>query len=107
MMTLDAGTKPTICGGPLGDTSYEFAQLHFHWGDDDCHGAENEINNKHYPMEMHVVFFKKQYVDFNSALLHQDGLAVLGCLYEAKIIFSLDLEIVVNDEFYILDWKKG
>lgn len=87
MMTIDSGTIPTISGGPLGDGVYEFAQLHFHWGDSDSCGGENEINNKQYPLEMHMVFYKKEYSDVNSALTHSDGLCVLGLLFEVKIEF--------------------
>ncbi|KAJ6646133.1 Carbonic anhydrase 7 [Pseudolycoriella hygida] len=81
MMTIDSERKPILSGGPLkGD--YEFAQLHFHWGDDDTHGSEDEVDGKSYPMELHVVFFKKEYLDSTAALDHPDGLCVLACLFE-------------------------
>lgn len=84
MLTVDSNMKPTLSGGPLNGL-YEFAQLHFHWGDDDFHGGENQINNKQYPLELHIVLYKKDYADVNSALSHPDGLCVLGCLFEVTI----------------------
>lgn len=77
MMTTDAITKPIISGGPL-KGEYEWSQLHFHWGDEDTHGSEDEIDGVSYPMELHMVFFKKEYLDATSALDHSDGLCVIG-----------------------------
>lgn len=54
------------------------SQLHFHWGDDDTHGSEDEIDGVSYPMELHIVFFKKEYLDATSAMDHPDGLCVIG-----------------------------
>ena len=34
---------------------YEFAQAHFHWGEDDHQGSEHTIDGKAFPMEMHLV----------------------------------------------------
>lgn len=48
MMTVESRVKPTLSGGPL-KGEYEFAQLHFHWGDEDSHGSEDEIDGKTYP----------------------------------------------------------
>jgi len=35
---------PTIRGGGLLGT-YIFQQLHFHWGSDDSHGSEHQVNS--------------------------------------------------------------
>lgn len=43
MFSTDAKRKPSISGGPL-NGEYEFAQFHFHWGSDDLHGSEDEID---------------------------------------------------------------
>ncbi|KAK4882423.1 hypothetical protein RN001_005742 [Aquatica leii] len=40
---------------PLFPVKYEFTQLHFHWGDKVDVGSEHKIDNKSYPIEMHVV----------------------------------------------------
>lgn len=84
MMTIDSDIKPTISGGPLTGV-YTFAQLHYHWGCNDTVGSEDQINDKRYPMELHLVFFKEDYLDVNSAMGHSDGLCVLGCLFEVII----------------------
>ncbi|KAF5293187.1 hypothetical protein FQA39_LY13655 [Lamprigera yunnana] len=48
---------PLSLVSPLIPRTYSFSQLHFHWGDGllgDL-GSEHLINNKSYPMEMHLV----------------------------------------------------
>lgn len=77
----DKKTAPFISGGPLvGD--YLFAQLHFHWGRKDSVGSEHTINNNSFPMEMHMVHYKKDYETLQGALKHDDGLAVVAFLFE-------------------------
>ena len=44
-----------IKDGGLSLTKFQFAQAHFHWGDDDKHGSEHKIDGKTFPMEMHLV----------------------------------------------------
>lgn len=80
MMTTNSKITPLLSGGPLKGV-YEFAQLHFHWGDDDSHGSEDEIDGKSYAMELHLVFFKKEYLNSTAALDHSDGLCVLGTIF--------------------------
>lgn len=43
MVSVDSDKRPTITGGPLSGT-YEFAQLHFHWGENDTMGSEDSID---------------------------------------------------------------
>ncbi|CAO1306383.1 unnamed protein product [Diamesa hyperborea] len=81
MYTLDAEKTPTIEGGPI-DGQYEFAQLHFHWGGNDSYGSEDLILGKSFPMELHMVFYKKEYRLMRSALNHPDGLTVLAFFFE-------------------------
>lgn len=96
MMTIDSDTKPTISGGPL-IGEYEFAQLHYHWGSNDSCGGENQLNDKRYPLELHLVFYKKEYLDSNAAMAHSDGLCVLGCLFEVKLkLFTAYLKLVFH-----------
>lgn len=75
---------PIVIGGPLGNNTYIFEQLHFHWGKDDSEGSETTINNKSYPMEMHAVFYKKDYESLDKAVNYSDGLTVLGYMYEVR-----------------------
>lgn len=40
-------TEKYIKGGPLlNNEPYIFAQLHFHWGNDDTEGSEHTLNGK-------------------------------------------------------------
>lgn len=74
---------PTISGGPLNGT-YVFQQLHFHWGQNDNLGSEDLINNHSFSMELHAVFWKKEYGSSENAMNHSDGLTVLAYLYQAS-----------------------
>lgn len=80
---MESKIKPTISGGPLhGD--YEFSQFHFHWGDNDTFGSEDLIDGRSFPMELHVVFFNKRYVDAKHAMQYPDGLCVLAFFYDVS-----------------------
>lgn len=81
MITMDTTTKPTISGGPL-QGEYEFAQFHFHWGDNDTFGSEDLIDGRSFPMELHMVFFNKQYGNVHRANDFPDGLCVLAFFYD-------------------------
>ncbi|XP_062540665.1 carbonic anhydrase 2 isoform X2 [Armigeres subalbatus] len=82
-VTMKSNHIPTISGGPLNGT-YQYSQLHFHWGDNDTFGSEDMIDNHIFPMELHVVFFKQDYVNAKTALEHPDGLTVLAFFYEVS-----------------------
>lgn len=45
MVTVESDNRPTIRGGSLSG-SYEFAQLHFHWGENDTFGSEDLIDGQ-------------------------------------------------------------
>ncbi|XP_018320641.1 carbonic anhydrase 2 isoform X2 [Agrilus planipennis] len=83
VLLIRHGPLPIILGGPL-TGKYQFAQLHFHWGQNDAEGSENRINNGSFPMELHVVFFKASYGSFKEATEHPDGLTVLSFLYSTS-----------------------
>jgi len=104
MMTTDSKRQPLLTGGPLNGT-YEFAQLHFHWGSEDDIGSEDEIDGKSYAMEMHFVFFKKEYLNSDAALAYSDGLCVLAIFFEVGDIhnpnfdgFTKVLEEIIEPE---------
>lgn len=82
---MDSKIKPTISGGPLRGT-YEFSQFHFHWGDNDTVGSEDLIDGRSFPMELHMVFFNKQYLDTKHAMQYSDGLCVLAFFYDVSKI---------------------
>jgi len=81
MMKIDGGKMTAISGGPL-KAEYEFAQLHFHWGANNTVGSEDKIDGKSFPLELHIVFYKKEYLNVDKALSHPDGLTVLACIFE-------------------------
>ncbi|XP_052861455.1 carbonic anhydrase 7 [Anopheles cruzii] len=81
VVTMNSEVTPTVSGGPLHGT-YEYSQLHFHWGDNDTFGSEDMIDNHRFPMELHIVFFKQEYQTARTALNYPDGLTVLAFFYE-------------------------
>jgi carbonic anhydrase len=72
----------TVSGGPLGDT-YQLIQYHFHWGNDESSGSENQMDGTSYPLEMHMVHWNTKYDSFATAATQPDGLAVLGFFFDA------------------------
>ncbi|XP_063974639.1 carbonic anhydrase 2-like [Diachasmimorpha longicaudata] len=72
---------PYIIGGPL-HSEYIFTQLHFHWGEDNSVGSEHTADGSSFPLEMHMVHWKRSYGSFEQALRHSDGLAVVGVFFE-------------------------
>ncbi|KAG7190875.1 hypothetical protein KM043_006936 [Ampulex compressa] len=83
MLKANESEAALVSGGPLGNQTYVFEQLHFHWGENDLEGSEDLINNHSFAMELHAVFYKQQYKSMSEAVKHPDGLAVLAYFYEA------------------------
>ncbi|KAL3857633.1 hypothetical protein ACJMK2_012280 [Sinanodonta woodiana] len=75
------GDPVSITGGGLTNV-YIVQQFHFHWGKEDKRGSEHDIDGKYFPMEMHIVHYNSKYKNFTEALNKDDGLAVLGFLFE-------------------------
>ncbi|XP_052801801.1 uncharacterized protein LOC128232340 [Mya arenaria] len=75
----DAGLA--IDQGGLG-AEYTAAQFHFHWGKDSRSGSEHTREGRKYPLELHIVHFKKAYGSLNNALFYEDGLAVIGVFFD-------------------------
>ncbi|XP_055347985.1 carbonic anhydrase 2-like [Paramacrobiotus metropolitanus] len=73
-------TPPEIHGGGLPD-DYVFLQFHFHWGGTNARGSEHAIDERRFPLELHIVH--RRSVEFDDeALSDKVGLAVLGVLFE-------------------------
>ncbi|KAG8191249.1 hypothetical protein JTE90_003262 [Oedothorax gibbosus] len=64
------------------DDTYQFIQLHFHWGADSKRGSEHLIDGKKFPLEMHFVHMNTNYKTKEKASMKEDGLAVLGVLFK-------------------------
>lgn len=86
---------PEISGGPMNGT-HVFQQLHFHWGQNDDLGSEDLINNHSFSMELHAVFWRKSYGTPEEAMKNDDGLTVLGYLYQATDTPNPDFEAIVT-----------
>ena len=82
-LTLSDGPDDGIWikDGGLSLTKFQFAQAHFHWGDDDKHGSEHKIDGKTFPMEMHLVHWNLDVGDTLKEAVDKDtgiSLEVLG-----------------------------
>lgn len=82
-MQVNLNEDPTSAGEMTGygfDRPYIFAQIHFHWGEDDSTGSEHTLNGAAFPLEVHLVHYDSQYPSFSAAAQSGDpkGLAVLG-----------------------------
>ena len=54
-------------GGPFGNETYQFLQLHFHWGSTDSQGSEHTIRGNRY---IQIVFSTK--IIYNSINVVQE-----------------------------------
>lgn len=82
-ITYESTDTPQISNGGLPDDGpYNLAQWHLHWGSDSTQGSEHTINSVKYPMELHLVHYKRVYDSLTNAIQHSDGLAVLGVMFE-------------------------
>ncbi|XP_051499353.1 carbonic anhydrase 9 isoform X2 [Apus apus] len=61
---------------------YRATQLHLHWGSPSGPGSEHTINGHRFAAEIHVVHYNTKYDSFKEAMVHPDGLAVLGAFLE-------------------------
>ncbi|NXF45822.1 CAH9 anhydrase, partial [Oceanites oceanicus] len=61
---------------------YRAVQLHLHWGSPSRPGSEHTVNGRHFAAEIHVVHYNTKYDSFKEAMIHADGLAVLGAFLE-------------------------
>lgn len=85
----------TITDGGLDDV-YKLIEIHFHWGSDSKKGSEHTIDDKQYPMEMHLVHQNTKYKTKEAALKKDDGLAVLGVLFEIGDKDNDDFDPIVD-----------
>ncbi|VEN62390.1 unnamed protein product, partial [Callosobruchus maculatus] len=75
VLTLSSGEAPRIRGGGL-DQDYVLQEMHFHWG------SEHTIEDKRYALEAHLVHYKEEYKNVMEPLKHDDGIAVLGVMFD-------------------------
>ena len=73
-----------MSGGPLAK-HYQLLQLHFHWGKTDERGSEHTMDNRRFPLEMHLVHLAADIewgVGSATSPNVPDGLAVAGFFWE-------------------------
>eukprot|EP00122_Pirum_gemmata_P004081 Pgem_evm1s3703 len=65
--------------------NYTLAQLHFHWNTQHKTGSEHTINGEQKPVEMHMVYYKSTFNNFNEALSDNtfSNLLVVGVMIDA------------------------
>ena len=76
-----------MSGGPLAKP-YQLLQLHFHWGSSDRRGSEHTVNNRRFPLEMHLVHLSSDIEwgvgSATSPVNIPGGLAVAAFLWEVR-----------------------
>ena len=82
-LTFTDGTDDEIWikDGGLSLTKFQFAQAHFHWGNNDNQGSEHEVDGVSFPMEMHIVHWNLDVGETLKEAVHKDtgiSLEVLG-----------------------------
>ncbi|KAH9524203.1 Carbonic anhydrase 14 [Bulinus truncatus] len=76
-----SGSEVAVSEGGLPET-YVASQMHFHWGSVDRIGSEHLIDDVSYPMELHIVHYRKSLGSVSAAAVEFQGLAVLGFFFE-------------------------
>ncbi|KAK6467743.1 putative carbonic anhydrase 3 [Huso huso] len=78
-----------VSGGGL-NGSYSAKQFHFHWGNGHSKpGSEHRVNAMQYPMEMHIVHFKKG-LTAEEVIQDPEGIAALGFFIDVSVNSSHD-----------------
>ncbi|XP_049532919.1 LOW QUALITY PROTEIN: carbonic anhydrase-like [Anopheles darlingi] len=82
---LEQGQPPTDrYGWPIAPRPVRIRTFHFHWGAEDDRGSEHTFDGQALALEVHFVFFNREYGTFEKAVEQPDGLTVLGALYNVR-----------------------
>ncbi|KAM3967331.1 carbonic anhydrase 1 [Aphomia sociella] len=76
--------RPYLEGGPFLE-KHILSQVHFHWGSNMMEGSEHTVDQRRYPGEMQVTYFKSDYMTQEEALRHNDGVAIICYLIKYGI----------------------
>ncbi|XP_076435005.1 uncharacterized protein LOC143274907 [Babylonia areolata] len=90
----------SVEGGGLAGR-YRTAEFHFHWGSRSDIGSEHAVEGQKYPLEMHVVNYAEKYGTLKDAMEKEDGLAVLGVLFQISKQDNLAFEPLADALQYI------
>jgi len=90
------GTLPTF-SSPFVATNakYELQQFHFHWGSRPDIGSEHTVDGIAFPMEIHLVHKKTDYASITASLDYNDGLAVIGIMFQVADTSDDGLEDII------------
>nr|ACO15131.1 Carbonic anhydrase 2 [Caligus clemensi] len=106
----NTASVPTISRGPLLGL-YALAQFHFHWGVNNSIGSEHTFDGRHFPLELQLVHYKKEYGGSISEAVQKagkgDNLAVLGVLFEIAEDDNASLQPMLNSSKNIKDEKSS
>ncbi|XP_026737149.1 carbonic anhydrase 1-like isoform X2 [Trichoplusia ni] len=69
--------RPYLEGGPFLE-KHVLSQIHFHWGADMMEGSDHTVDQRRYPAEMQVTFFRSEYMTQQEALRHSDGVTMIS-----------------------------
>lgn len=97
---------PFIVGGPLFNNTFNFHEMHFHWGPNDC-GSEHEINGHKYAMEIHIVHYKTAYGSFEEAEKYLDGVCVIAVFLEISEYDNLEMAEFIKDLDYLHEYESS
>ncbi|XP_061387189.1 carbonic anhydrase 6-like, partial [Musca vetustissima] len=87
---------------------YKFDHFRFHWRYNGAPSSENSFNGQHFYCEFHYVFINENYLDFDEASNHPDGLLIISvvCIIDELIDASLltalvsAVQAIVNFDSY-------
>ncbi|XP_024946142.1 carbonic anhydrase 2 [Cephus cinctus] len=79
---LEDRKLPLMTGGPLKDQDYQFMNIQFRWGAENCCGAEHSIDNHWYSMEVQILHWNTQYGSIEKCYDKSDGMAILSYLIQ-------------------------
>ncbi|VDN09775.1 unnamed protein product [Dibothriocephalus latus] len=60
---------------------YKVQQFHFHWGSDSTTGSEHTVDDRHFPLEMHIEAYPSIYANFSVARTAVEGLTVVSVFF--------------------------
>lgn len=98
------GTLPTM-SSPFVATNakYELQQFHFHWGSSPDIGSEHTVDGIAFPMEIHLVHKKTDYASVGASIGYNDGLAVIGIMFQVADTSDAGLTDIIAAAQAIVD----
>merc|ERR1719350_291440 len=85
------------------DAKYALQQFHFHWGSSPDIGSEHTIDGIAFPMEIHLVHKKTDYASVGASLDYNDGLAVIGIMFQVADTSDDGLKDIIDAAQTIVD----